>query len=488
MANCEAIAAELERQSDQRDRPCEGRRDHNVALWLCAVLTWAYLYSALIPFELDWGQWRWEAARDSMSWTPFRDREGDTPWEQFSRSDAVVNFAVGVPLGWLGFLGLRRMVQPSGAWLLATLLATVTAMGMEWLQLLAPSARVSTMTDVVTITAGGGCGALAAWLIGRRLIGWLRFVVLPILVADKARLALALALGFLAVRSFFPDNLAWSVSEWKKSLGQANVIPGEFPHRHLVAQLRLLGLEVGSDRYEHIRTWPNLTGAQYACGLAGHVLLYGLIGGAIAAASRSTHPVAVPAVGLGVGVLAAAVEVVQIFFPSQAIDVNSALAGCVGGSTGAATWIALRERPRLLRFVCLAVVLGYIASQYLRPGKRFATGTALDVHALVPLYYYQRGSDSLDIFLDIIQSLALFLPVGWWVADGVRPDVTQSRAYGVAVAMSAVVAIVFELLQTAAGRTPSIDDVLWAAVGGWLGARLAAMTRQRGGIVKLEPR
>jgi VanZ family protein len=476
-------------------RPADPPPGGALSPWVAAFLVLLLLYSSLIPFNVDWDAWSWESVRQSTVWVPFADGEPNALGLRFPLGNALVNVGAGFPLGWFAFLAFHRVMPGPAAWLAATLLAALTGAGMEVLQVVIPGRSIS-MTDVATVGIGGGLGGLASWCVAELL--WRRFVAdaLPRIAATPGVFPLLLWLAFLALRSFFPDNVVTSAGDLREAVKRVNVIPGEVPHRHLFAQLRGLGLPVGGPEAENVPFSVGLTGTQYALGLLGNLLLYGLIG-ASRQQVRGGGPLGVLATGLDVTLLAFAVELGQLLFPSQVVDVNAVMAGAAGGCLGAGVWVLLRGRRGALRWLCFAAVVAYIATQQLRPGAAREAGAdawQIDATAFVPLYYYWQSAFTLAIFKDMLEGIGLFLPLGWLLGTWGRERWPRGAGpYALAAGFTLLLALGIEVLQSAIARTPSIDDVVWGVLGGILGCRLqdwfrAATARDREAAVAWAPR
>lgn len=443
--------------------------------WLTVFLVLLLLYSSLIPFTVDWTGWDWQSIRRNTVWVPFTDDAPSVLGLRFPLGNTLVNIAAGIPLGWFAFLAFRQLVPAAVAWFAATVLATLTGAGMEIMQMIIPGRSIS-MTDVAAVGLGGAAGAVASWCMAGLL--WRLFVVhaLPRLATTPGAFPLLLWLAFLALRSFFPDDVVTSAGALKESFKGINAIPGEFPQRSFFAQLRGLGLRVGQPETETVAAEGGVTGTQYAMSLLGNLLLYSLIGACRQQVRGRGGPLAVLATGLDVALLAFAVEVGQLFFPSQVTDINAVLAGAAGGCLGAAVQVALHGRREALRWLCFVTVIAYIATQLLRPGAaldQVERPWQFDVTAFIPLYYYWQSAFSLLIFKDMLEGIGLFLPLGWLLGTWGRERWPRGpRPFLLAVGFTALLALLIEILQSTLDRTPSVDDVIWGALGGLCGCRL----------------
>lgn len=158
--------------------------------WLVAWAA-AIVYATLYP----WTGWR---APTVTPWAFLL--EG---WPRYwTWLDLGLNVAGYIPLGFLAALRFARGRPGVGAALAATALAALLSLGLETLQALLPS-RISTVSDLVANSAGGGAGAVLAAVMGAAPLQRL---------ADAAarRLPLAPAAGPGALLL-----LLWLVVQWK---------------------------------------------------------------------------------------------------------------------------------------------------------------------------------------------------------------------------------------------------------------------------------
>lgn len=416
------------------------------ALGLTVGCVLLLLYSALIPFEADWAGLR----AKEVNWVPYSDPEGSVTGLRFSVFNALANAAAGVPLGWFAFLACPRRWPRGLAWLTAVAAAVLTAVGMEVLQLVIPE-REATVTDVLNMGLGGAAGAAAAWaLAGAVGMGLRRLSVPAFLDRPEVRL-LALWLIFLALRSWFPDQVVASLGGLR-TVKRVHYLPGQFPS------------DVGP--------------ASYLADVAGYVLLYALIGAGLQRLQpRGGAPAAV-VTGLAVGVLALVIEFGKLFIPSQRADVNLLAAGLAGGLLGASAWLLLERRRDLWLPVCLGVVGVYTALQFLAPGRSLhATAARGSYQAWLPLSVYaNHPGAALRAIPDLLQGVILFVPPGWLAAAWSRQRWPGVNTLLAAVGGCAGLAVVMVIVQAVLGRPFTIDAVLWAGLGGAAGYGLWART------------
>ena len=119
-------------------------------------------------------------------------------WPRYiTLDDVFANAAAYLPLGFLLTLGLRSFFRPALAVIAGALLALMTSIGMESMQLFLP-ARIPSNIDVIANATGGLIGALAAPLflpsqiIGARLVAWRARVFRPGALTETGLLIAAL--------------------------------------------------------------------------------------------------------------------------------------------------------------------------------------------------------------------------------------------------------------------------------------------------------
>ena len=119
-------------------------------------------------------------------------------WPRYiTLDDVFANAAAYLPLGFLLTLGLRSVFRPALAVITGALLALMTSIGMESMQLFLP-ARIPSNIDVIANATGGLIGALAAPLflpsqiIGARLVAWRARVFRPGALTETGLLIAAL--------------------------------------------------------------------------------------------------------------------------------------------------------------------------------------------------------------------------------------------------------------------------------------------------------
>ena len=452
-------------------------RRRNWALRLAILLSVLYVYSAFLPFEFRTEWWNVETIRLLLLRPPFHDRPEPTFGFYFSISNSIVNASAGVLLGWLAFLGWRRL---SGWSLVGLVLAVAqtfaTATAMEVVQV-GVVGRVPTPTDICTITAGGGFGAVAAMMTGEFLWRAVGERLIAFLLARPAGLAVTLLVVFLLVRSLFPSRVSAVYGEIVRNAARANILPLHRPGLHLAVQLRFLGFAVDDTPYRSIRYWPELTPERYAYNLAGHFILYTAIATALAAARGGRWFGDLLFCGLMVPMLAATVEGLQVFLPNQRVDVNVVLVAMVAGFVGPHLWRIIRRSPSALAAVVLFGAAAFASTQLLSPGLK-PTGP-LTIWNFVPIHFMERSSHRLALLLNVFEGFAMLVPVGWAVSYWLLSKGVGNRAATVlAVLVAAAVAFGLEMLQVLVARVPSIDAVLFGAVGGAVGAWLAWRQQQ----------
>ena len=159
-------------------------------LHLAWILALAYtvliVYASLQPFR----DWRFPPAEIL--------RFLSAPWPRYiTLDDVLINLAAYVPLGFLIALALRTRFAAPAAVLLAAVLAALLSLLMESAQMFLP-ARIASNVDLLTNSAGGLFGAMAAPLLsasgfpGGRLAAWRQRRFAPGTVTDAGLVVVCL--------------------------------------------------------------------------------------------------------------------------------------------------------------------------------------------------------------------------------------------------------------------------------------------------------
>jgi VanZ family protein len=398
--------------------------------WLVAALLYALLivYGSLFPLS---------------GWTPSAD-----PWiwlanmpdgSRLSRADLIVNVLAYVPLGLGLAMVLRRGFGSALAVLASTLIGFALSLGVEFAQAYLP-ARVSSVSDLVTNTAGTLVGSLIAPLLGtqsqtgRALVRWRTRWFEPGRAADVRLMCFVLwALAQLSplVPSFDLGNLRQGVSP------VARVLSGASPFN------------------------------------ASQCLEY-LFGAA--ALAMLMRPIVLPTRPRGAAVSAALAGVMLMKIPI--IGRQLSLEMLAGLSGGLALSVALaRLRPTAATAAGMALLIGNIVVEALAPGP-VATLSAFSwvpfgAHLANPLI-------GVNVILDVSWSafaLASFAHAAGW------PVRTPAHAMAAALLVGALVFGLEYLQQSIPGRVGDITAALVAAAACWTSCRMLAPA----GAVPLPP-
>ena len=448
------------------------RKSANWPLRIALVLSALYVYSAFLPFEFrpDW--WRPDIIRYLLWREPFHDRPHATFGFYFSISNAIVNFAAGLLLGWHAAIGWRRAVRWSIiALVLAILQGGITAAAMEVVQV-GVVGRVPTPTDIVTISAGAGSGAMFALLLGRLLWERVWEPLVNSLLRSPAGLAFTLIALYLAVHCLFPTSVSAVYGEVLRNAAKANITPLEMPGPHLAVQLRRLGFDIDDRPYRNVVFWSELTPRRYAFQLAGYAFLYLALSTALAAwrggGLIGDWLICFPIVTF----LGGLIEGLQVFLPSRCADINVVLIAAATGLAGPVVWRLIRVHRVVVTVAVVLAAVGYASTQLLSPGQ--PSWGHVGFWNFVPIRGMERSSHRIELLLNVFEWFAMMVPVGWAVAAGRLAAGNRSvSAVVIGAIVAFIVALVLESLQAFVGRIPSIDSVVLGAVGGACGTWIA---------------
>ena len=146
--------------------------DERLCLWAAAGVVSIIIYGSLLPFDL-----RCSVGLNLAAWLQ---QVRFVPWPSVSRTDLIVNAAIGVPLGFFlrgALCGVRRPspLANARAVLVAAGLSALLGTAVEMLQVLSPM-RNSSWNDMLSQAFGAVLGAVVWSRIGARVIRWLRHV------------------------------------------------------------------------------------------------------------------------------------------------------------------------------------------------------------------------------------------------------------------------------------------------------------------------
>jgi VanZ family protein len=380
-------------------------------------------------------------------------------WVQ-SRSDFAANFILGLPLGFC-LLAAVRLDKP-GDWTTGLLHAAflwpwcvLFAATVEFSQLWFPQ-RTCSASDILAQGLGSGTG-MWAWIVaGPPLVHWFRSVWASQRLGGTAGRLLVAYVALLMLASFLPLDLTLSPGDLNQKLKRGMVVLVPFS-------------ETGK-----LDVWLQVLGLYFPAGM----LLAGVNRRAFATALLQ-----VAAQGL---VLAAVVEAGQIFVMSRSTSVTDIVLGGTGITLG---WLATRlmmtrtTPGRGLSFEWAAVLAqGYIAYLLAMNWLPFDFDATIGAASLAKVNWVPFAAAYEKNYLTSLEEMVakslLFTPLGAIViAKGVRRTVRRWRA----VLLCVLACLLIEAGQLyLPGRVTGPTDVLFAAVGGWLGAQAALRLRAYG--------
>jgi VanZ family protein len=414
------------------------------------------VYGSLVPFTF-----RAKAPADAIA--QFR-RDALESAAIDSKSDFVANVFLGVPLGFCLLAALRvdRPHPSAGTVAAAAVVWPLTvgfAAAVEFAQLFAPG-RVCAGSDVVAQSLGSAVG-VGAWLAaGPKLTRWVRGVWTSRRVGGTAGRVLLAYGGLLALTQALPLDLTASPADLYRKVrdGNATLVPfGE--------------LAGSADVWGKVQSWTELAG------------LYA-IAGLLAAGVPAVNTLPgwrVLALGL---LVAGGMEAIQMPVKSRHPSATDVLVGGVGAFAGYLVGRAVGP-GRGVRGISLelglllaqAWVLGALLANWQpfqfegwRAGPRLAATNWVPFAAASERNYLSSLEEALSKTL-------LYTPLGA-VVVGVGPFVYRTRRPLVAAAVGAAVAAAIEGGQLfLPSRTPGPTDLVFGAVGGWLGAAVAHRLR-----------
>ena len=405
------------------------------------------IYSSLMPYDL---QWQGDLARQNF------DRAlgvGATPRHPVSTLDLVSNVLAYMPLGFLAAIAWRagRRGGRLGAVIAAGALGLVISLSVETLQLLSPS-RVADVHDVAMNVLGSAAGGLIGVAVGGRVWARIQAALHRWAVDRPAALAAAILMLVLVADATFP---------WRPTLDVSEV------WRNVKASVVSISDGLGAHPWHH---W-----------IARKIAVYAALSALVAAELSRGTARRLRAIGLTI-LFAATIEGMKIGFTGRVFNLANILTAAAGASVGAAL-SALLAGLRPIDQLRLAgrAILCYAAYAAWQPFRFEPTGSAMAEKMpsgteWLPLYHYAMGGRPADVYN---AAAWLILAAAWMFVTRLAsrkawPD-ARPRGLVSACVWAGVIGLMLEAGQfMISGRTPSTTDVVIFALGGLLGAHLAA--------------
>ena len=405
-------------------------------LWL--VFAIFVIYGTTIPFHFAESAAEVRANLARVSPNPFLSPETG---RRVSIPDSVQNVLLFLPFGLLGFLTLQpRVGSALVALVVTTIVGGLLSGGVEALQLLTAD-RVSSVSDVVTNTAGAFSGALAAYVLQGAVAGGTAQVAARGLNKVSAFQPAFVAAVMVILSAWEPFNFTLDVS----------TVGGKV--RALAADPWQGGLS--GDELATVTRFA-------IAGIAGVVWLRAL---------RVARPLVV-ALLLGTATTLA-LEGSQLFITSRMPSGEDALLHVVAVVLGAliGTGWPYGLGPGVWYALLAVATYASVAWLSLFPFRLTSTYTTL---GLFPFFtYYARTT--FDTLSHVLELWLAYLPFGYGLGMAVdRP----ARRWGLMIGLTLIVAAPLEYMQGwIEGRYPDVTDVGMAIAGAWLGSSLGAQAR-----------
>jgi len=405
------------------------------------------IYSSLMPYDL---QWQGDLARRNLQRGLRMGSAGPHP---VSKLDLVSNVLAYVPLGLLAAVAwrARRREARAGAAVFAATVGLMTSLTVEALQLLSPS-RVADVIDVVMNVLGASIGGVIGVAVGGRLWFRARMGVRGWALARPAALAAAILMGVLLADATFP---------WRPTLDVSEVW----------GNVKASTLSISDGLAAH--PWHHW--------IARKIAVYAALSALVAAGLSRDNGRRLRAIGLTV-LFAAVIEGMKLGFTGRVFNLANVLAAAIGAGLGgvlSAMLAGLRPIDQLR--LAGRAILCYAAYAAWQPFRFEPTGSAMaqkmpSGSEWLPLYHYAMGGRPADVHN---ATAWLVLAAAWMFARRMalrkaQPD-TPPGSLTAAMLWAGAIGLMLEAGQfTISGRMPSTTDVLIFAVGGMLGAHLAA--------------
>jgi VanZ family protein len=417
-----------------------------VRSWLAALalgaaaFTW---YGSLVPFEFK--ERTWDDAVDNFAWV-WQNRV----WPQ-SRSDALANLMLGIPLGF-GILGALRLDKPGGVKTVAVGLLVIPcclafASAVEFSQLWC-NHRTSAASDALAQMLGAAVG-VALWLgFGEAIVRFARNLWDSPNLGGRHGRALLVYVAFLGAVQTLPWDITASPGKWARR----DVTWQPFEELSNPTKYRVPPLDKSRVWVEQIALFAPV--GLIAAGLPGSFSRWGGIG-----------IVAVAGYGLGM-VMELAQWPVATRTPSVTdilIDGTAVTLGWVVGRAIRGGWLPIVVP--LLGWLALLAIYHWWPLDF----DPSAVRDRLADFSLVP-FLSLESKHRMMWLEEVTVKMLIVAPVGAAAAN---------RGATISVLLSLMVGLTFECGQLALPRHfPSLTDVVLAGLGGFAGwATWTALTR-----------
>jgi len=440
-----------------------GRRILNVSL---GIFVFLIVYNTLIPFNFQYGIGDIPILLRRVDWIPYAG-----VYSRISITDIVGNILLFIPFGFFLYLVLNEKGVPHPL-LLTAIASFLLSAGIEAIQLFIPE-RNTAAHDLLNNTLGGIAGAIGAYFYTLAFGKYLRKHFYDLL-NRKPFLLLLLIIGSLqAVAAAMPPMVSITVSDLKKSLKAANIVPFAYESVgklffHSPNTLDTLPFN-WFDFLENVLFW-----------IAPGYLLWLVY--RIYWRKKSYGPLLLWGLPLLYFPL---LEFGQLFIVSRITDINDIIAGYLGVFLGFAAYHVLKPLRRKLykkeELNLLIIPLFFYGLFILFAGFRPFDWTLnpqviqldLNPENLIPFYAYFRKTSLWNIY-DLANSTLYFLPIAlYWTIKLRRKPTPFYTIYLRTILTGLLVGGVIEITQLfSPSRIAEITDVLAYGLGGALGTFL----------------
>ncbi len=440
-----------------------GRRILNVSL---GIFVFLIIYNTLIPFNFQYGIGDIPFLLRRVDWIPYMG-----VYSRISVTDIVGNVLLFIPFGFFLYLVLNEAGVPHPL-LLTALASFVFSAGIEAVQLFIPE-RNTAAHDLLNNTIGGIVGAVGAYFYTLIFAKHLRKYFYDLLHRKPFLLLLIIIGGLQAVAAALPPMVSITVSDLKKSLKAANIVPFAYESVgklffHSPNKLDTLPFN-WFDFLENVLFW---IAPGYLLWLVyriywrkkpyGPLLLWGL--------PLLYFPL---------------LEFGQLFIVSRITDINDIIAGYLGVFLGFTAYHVFKPLRRKLykkeEMNLLIIPLFFYGVFILFAGFRPFDWTLnpqvlqmdLNPENLIPFYAYFRKTSLWNIY-DLANSTLYFLPIAlYWTLTLRRKGTPFYAIYFRTILSGLLVGGMIEISQLfSPTRIAEITDVLAYGMGGALGTFL----------------
>ena len=428
------------------------------AISILFIMLW--FYQALLPKGLSFAH---EAGRMAWWMKPSASHLS-------SRSDVISNIIAHALTCNLFFLSFRQRGWSTFTSILFSFIAVIAlVLTVETIEYYNPE-RVSSLWDVVSAGLGGvlcvplgpiseniSCGAVRLWVQSN-------------IQKKPSFLAAIMLTSIIFFDAFCPFHIISNASYLRDNIKFSNIIPFEPPGRDIREQLgwKTSVVTQGKEKIE----W---TGDKLGS-LAKRLIMYSVLLAFLIYKIEGWQ--LIKSFTLWIGIMCIT-ELIYLGSVGGHIDINRIVAGLMGLPFVIIGIRCSDRNPKIGKYLLLILFLCYVFISDLRPFQ-FDSMKKISINMFIPLLHQYQHIDVM-VFTNVMQAILEYAPLGFVVyhIQHNRQPITFRQSwppFTPAILFCGLVGAITETLQLwIPSRTPCIEGVMYAAIGGLLGSAAAQL-------------